>query len=75
LQETYEEKEGKTVGRYQVYDDYLEFCAKAGHLPTNNAALGKIFKVHTIPRGMVRPCDRKKRSDEKLWHGIIAPSS
>ncbi|ELR20822.1 RFX DNA-binding domain containing protein [Acanthamoeba castellanii str. Neff] len=44
LQDTYEEKEGKTVGRYQVYDDYIEFCARAGHLPTNNAALGKIFK-------------------------------
>jgi hypothetical protein len=45
LQDTYEEKEGKTVGRFQVYDDYIEFCARAGHLPTNNAALGKIFKV------------------------------
>lgn len=45
LQDTYEEKEAKTVGRFQVYDDYIEFCARAGHLPTNNAALGKIFKV------------------------------
>jgi hypothetical protein len=45
LQDTYEEKEGKTVGRYQVYDDYIEYCAQTGHLATNNAALGKIFKV------------------------------
>jgi hypothetical protein len=45
LHQTYEETEGKAVGRSQVFEDYLDFCSRAGYLPTNNAALGRLFKV------------------------------
>ncbi len=70
--ETYEENWGEAVAREDVYASYLEFCSATGLEPTNNAALGKIFKK-TFPRTMHRRLGQ--RNQNKMHYANIALKS